>query len=322
MDKSRLEWQNELLSKTPEFEVYRRDDKCSFLYIGISDTEKFYNGLFDYFFNDTKILRYVENISSVTFEPSTSNYVALYKHLALYIDKRNLEIEKSKLNGEIIKILQDEYSLEDVGDGKLRVNLEKVGRVGEFMFSCILWDYLKFDCIIPKVHLTTNYNMSIFGIDTLFYSSIDDMILFGESKLSKSLKNGVSLAKESLKEYENQIYNEYDLILSNRILRTCLNKFNEIYGETTEKSVNIIEFIEKASIKKIGIPVFISHGEEIDVELIMKELDKVGRNKLFGIETVYYLISFPIINKSKMLAIFTKRIAEKREEYGNKTCKS
>ena len=69
------------------------------------------------------------------------------------------------------------------------------------------------------------YNMSIFGIDELFLA--EDMILFGESKVSINLQNGIKLIKESLKEYEKQIKDEYQLVLSNRFYGDKLQGFFE-----------------------------------------------------------------------------------------------
>ena len=51
--------------------------------------------------------------------------------------------------------------------------------------------------------------MSAFGIDTLFYDDEKSEILFGEAKFSKKLKNGVSLVNRSLKDYEQNIKEEY-----------------------------------------------------------------------------------------------------------------
>ena len=188
-----------------DFNVYTETDKYSFIHIDISDSPLFYNKIFDHFFNKDRLVQYIENMSNLKFNPSNKHYAMLYKHLGLYEDDYNLKIEKSKLEEEVIKILKDEYTLEDDGDGYLKINLDKMGRMGEYIFSCLLSEYFSFDCIIPKVHLTTDPNMSVFGIDTLFYSSKEKMLLFGESKLSKNINNGIALAKKSLKDYERQI---------------------------------------------------------------------------------------------------------------------
>ena len=80
---------------------------------------------------------------------------------------------------EMIKILNEEYTIEEK-NGKLKVRIDKIGKIGEYIFTCILNEYFKFQCILPKVHLQTSYNMSIYGIDTLFYSKDKEMLLFGE----------------------------------------------------------------------------------------------------------------------------------------------
>lgn len=194
-----------------------------------------------------------------------------------------------------------------------------VHKLGEFIFCNLLSEYFEFDCIIPKVHLTTDPNMSVYGIDTLFYSSTQDMILFGESKLSKSLTNGIGLIEKSLKEYEKQIIDEYTLILSNRLLKNCMGSFIEIYGDAIEISLTISDFISQAKVKKIGVPIFIAHGMETDTNDIFTKLKSISNPAFLGLDTYYIIISLPIVDKGKMIAAFTHGIAEKRNEYERQT---
>jgi len=315
------EWEEETLNTATntisfmDFTIHKSDELHSFIHINISDTSQFYEQLFNYFFNETRLIRYAENKFNLKFEPTQSNYVTLYKHLATYIDSHNLASLPEDIEKELFAILNDEYTLETASDGQLKVRYDKMGKIGEFIFCNILSEYFKFDCIIPKVHLTTNYNMSVYGIDTLFYSSTQDMILFGESKLSKSLSHGIGLIEKSLEDYEQQIVNEYTLILSNRILKSSMGNFIKQYGTATEVSLTISDFISHAGVKKIGVPLFIAHGEEIDANEIFAKLRKISNPKLLDLETKYILISLPIIDKSKMIAAFTHGVIEKRNEY-------
>ena len=199
--------------------------------------------------------------------------------------------------------------------GRLICRLDKLGKVGEYIFSCLLEDYFGFDCIIPKVHLTTDYNMSIYGIDTLFYNEKENLLMFGESKISVRINNGITLIKKSLKDYEKQISDEFELVLSNRLYRDKLYKFKEVFGEQAEMSLDIHQFIKVANITKIGIPLFIAHGCESDTVEILNQLEKIVPKKMLNIETVYYAISLPIINKEKLIAVFTSKLREKGEEY-------
>lgn len=95
---------------------------------------------------------------------------------------------------------------------------DKVGKIGEYIFHNILIDYFDSLCIVPKLNLTTNRNMSIYGIDVIFYNPSNNTLMFGESKVSKSLDNGISLVNDSLKNYEHQIFEEYRAILSSDVI--------------------------------------------------------------------------------------------------------
>lgn len=301
--------------KFNDFTVHSLRDQISFLHIKLADSHAFYKGLFDYFFEETRLLRYAENKTNLHFEPTLKNYVTLFKHLGLYIDDFNIEQVPASIEKEVLRILSDEYELEDAGDGQFKVRLDKIGKIGEYIFCNLLSEYFGLNCIIPKVHLTSDSNMNVYGIDTLFYSSEKDMILFGESKLSKSLSNGTGLINKSLQTYEQQIKDEFNLMLSNRFLRNNMGIFGEKYGESIELSLSIEEFIEIAKVKRIGIPIFIGHGSDVTLDKIFKKLSQIQKPCLLGLETIYIVISLPIFNKSKMISVFTQGIAERRAYY-------
>lgn len=302
-----------------DFVVHSLDDQISFIHLKLADSEIFYKELWSYFFEESRLLRYAENKCNIAFEPTIKNYVTLYKHLGLYIDDYNIQKMPILIEKEVLRILSEEYDLEDTGDGYLKVRLDKMGKIGEYIFCNLLSEYFGFDCIIPKVHLTTDPNMNVFGIDALFYSREKDMILFGESKLSKSLSNGISLINTSLKSYEDQIRDEFTLMLSSRFLKNNMGIFGDKYEEIVEISISIEDFIQKASIKRIGIPIFIAHGTSTNPDEIIKKLKSIKKKTMLGLETIYIVISLPVFNKSKMISVFTQRIAERRTYYEQKS---
>ena len=157
--------------------------------------------------------------------------------------------------------------------------------------------------------------MSIYGIDTLFYSTENDMILLGESKLSKSLKNGIGLINKSLQTYEKQIKDEFVLMLSNRFLKNNMGIFGDKYNDAIELSLGIEDFITNANVKRIGIPLFIAHGTDTNVDEILKQLKSIKQQTFLGIETQYIILSLPIGDKSKLISTFTQEIAERRVSY-------
>lgn len=299
------------------FKVTSIENDYSFFHIDIDDTEEFYKKIFDYFFSEEKLLRYSENNFNLKFLPSKTSYTKLYKNLLYFIDRKNLEeiSDLTVFNETICSILVDEYLVENK-EGKNFIKIDKYGKVGEYIFSCILSEYFKLDCIIPKIKLSTSFNMSVFGIDTLFYSIEQNIIYFGESKVSKSLKNGIELVNESLKNYSTQIENEFFLTLSNRVIN-CNEKFLEKFEKYIDTCISFSEFISCAKITKIAVPIFIAHGKDIDNETIFNELKKLPRKSLCNLDTKYYAISMPILNKDKMMAVFTREIREKEEFYKN-----
>lgn len=298
-----------------DFNVYYYNDNHSFIYIELKDTQKFYDKIFDYFFHEDRLIKYAEGKSGIKFHNSKKDYTALYKHLKMYIDDYNQKKEINKLEEELKEILLDEELLEVDENSKLLIRLDKIGKMGEYFFSCLLNEYFEFDCILPKIHLTTDPNMNVYGIDTIYYNSKKDELLFGESKFSKSLTNGIKLIKESLKTYEEQVRDEFLLILSNRVLKGNLNVFNEKYGSLAEVCIDMEEFIEEAKIKSIGIPIFIAHGEEVSYNEILLKLSKIKNINLFGIKTTFYTISLPILNKKKLVSTITFKIRERMEYY-------
>lgn len=302
-----------------DFTVFIHNEQTTFLHIDMKDSYNFYRGLFDYFFDESRLLRYAENKMNLKFEPTIRNYVTLFKLLRLYIDEHNIERIPTEIESEVIRILKEEYEIDDTGDGYLKVRLDKMGKIGEYIFCNLLSEYFKFDCIIPKVLLTTDPNMNVYGIDTLFYSREKDMILLGESKLSKSLSNGTGLINESLKSYEDQVRDEFVLMLSNRFLKNNMGIFGEIYADTIELSLSVEDFIKKASVKNIGIPIFIAHGEDTTPDDIFEKLNKIKTKNILGLNTSYIIVSLPIVNKSKMVGVFTQAIAERMADYEAKS---
>ncbi len=296
------------------FNVYIDDENYAFVHIEIEDSEKFYRKMFNYFFSENKLLGYCENKVGIQFTPSKANYTLLYKHLKTYIDDKNEIIDISKLDKAITAILEEEGIVKNE-KGEQFARKDKIGKIGEYIFCCLLADYFNFDCIIPKVHLQTDYNMNVYGIDVLFYSSENDTIMFGESKFCISLDNGIKLIKKSLSEYEQQLKTEFELVLSKRFYKDKLNIFKDIYFDKAEECIDFEEFVKEAHINKIGIPIFIAHGTQLEPGEILDKMKDIPKNQFFGVDTIYYCISLPTVDKYKMVAAFTGFIRESEIAY-------
>lgn len=297
-----------------DFEVFSYNDCNSFVHINITNPQLFYSKMFEYFFDESRLLRYIENKASVSFQPTTANFAALYKKLKIFIDKENDIQIPQNLEENLLDIVSAEHTIiEENGIKKIR--LDKIGKIGEYIFSNILSEYFGYQCIVPKLNMLTDYNMSIFGIDTLFYSHEKKLLLLGESKVSKSIKNGVALINKSLSSYQSQIDDEFELILSQRWLKDKMGYFADDFGDKIEISINMSDFIKKANVKTIGIPVFIAHGGSETTEEIFNELSKVKKVDLYDIETNYIIISLPLIDKDEFVKAFTIAITRRRDLY-------
>ena len=89
----------------------------------MQDTEEFYEKIFDFFFDENRLIKYAESNFHLEFNPTRKNYVTLYKHLQVYIDKFNLEsININELEEEIFKVLNEEYQVFNK-EGKLYIIL-------------------------------------------------------------------------------------------------------------------------------------------------------------------------------------------------------
>lgn len=289
-------------------------DAKTFFHIHLQDNDEFYNRLYDYFFSENKLIQYIKNKKGILFSPTRQQFIELYQHLQNYIDSENFQIDITNYNEEILAVLKEEYQTEEQ-NSKILARKDKFGKIGEYIFCNVLSSYYDFNCIIPKVHYTTDNNMSVYGIDALFYSEQNNLLLFGESKFCSSLNNGISLINASLLNYQEQIREEYWLILSGQVLKNCSSVFNDKFGSIRDISYTVEEFIEKANITQIGVPIFIIHGQDTNESYILKRLLDIKTTDLFGLNTIYYFISLPIINKNNLMKCFKQKINEKISEY-------
>lgn len=308
-------------TKTEQFNEFRVNieaDRFVFFHLDIADETKFYKKMFHYFFNEKKLLNYFENKKRVKFNPSQNNFCTLYKKLRKFVDDYNCE-NIELIQDKIVKdIIINEFEIkEELGIKYARI--DKIGKIGEYIFGNILSEYFGLSCIIPKLELITSKNMSVFGIDTLYYSPKENMLFFGESKVTKSLDNGITLINKSLVDYEIKIKDEYLFVIDKSHISIMDSEFKLKMLDYVNKTINFDDFVKKANIKIIGIPLFIAHGSEMDSKQIMKQLSKIKTRTFCDLETKFIIISLPIINKEKMVNVFTEEIIKKVSKYEKRT---
>ncbi len=294
--------------KYNDFVVYKSREKNVFIHLNINN-DIFYDKLISFFFEEEKLLGYIYNKSFLKFDGSVEQFVSLFKMLSGFIDDENLQVDIDILKKELKNYIDwEEYSDEAL----LTLRRDKIGKVGEYILHNILSDYFGFTCILPKLALTTNKNMSVFGIDVIFWNENENMMLFGESKVSKDLDNGINLINRSLTNYEKEICEEYRTILSAQLFN------NNIPAEIKQyigKAINFKKFIEIAGVNKIGIPLFIMNGDEVDVESIMNKLDRINKINFLNLEVIYYVINIPIVDKNIFQSKIINYLRERCDYY-------
>lgn len=304
------------------FNIYIEDESHSFIFLDFNDKGKLIDGLTDYLFNENNLLEYASNSIKLHLTETDSRYWAtLYRNISCFLNEDLESYEVDEATGELLNVLKEEYQFIDE-EGKLLVQKDKVGKIGEYAFHVLMNKYFQLGCIIPKFRCTTDRNMSVFGIDALFLDKEKRRIYFGESKFSKSLSNGIVLANKSLSDYEQQIREEYRLVLSADDAFALSDDFKELFLDETQICISFEKFIKVANITSIGIPVFIAHGKEnvndkpSDYLSMMK--NKLKKYKFFGLNIDYIFISLPVIDKTEFVEVAIKKVVKKQHEFESK----
>lgn len=291
--------------KFDKFTVYKDTEKHQFCYVTIRE-DSFYDDFASYLLDFSMIKKHATINLGIDDELSIDDYNEIYGRLISFVDFEKI-YSVAGLDQSIISVLDDEL-IKDSADFRK----DKWGRIGEYIFNVILDSYFKLDCIIRKFALNTSPNMSVYGIDTLHCSLREHIFYFGESKMVGSLDNGITLICKSLEEYEAQISKEYYTIKNNNINKN--EEFVEVFNSSLKRCLSFTDLIRVASLTTIGVPIFIAHGGKFDTKYVFEKMSTIPQKNLFGLETKYFLISVPIINKSKFREAFIKVIRDKIEE--------
>lgn len=149
------------------FDVYFAAEGHSFVYANFKDTDSFIEGLVEYIFKEENLLNYAKRNNKIGFNGTQKQYAKLYNNISMFLNTELELLEVDDVTDELKDVLGQEYTLIDEA-GNLKVQNDKVGKIGEYTFHLLLNNYFKLDCVLPKFRCTTDRNMSVFGIDTLF----------------------------------------------------------------------------------------------------------------------------------------------------------
>lgn len=307
--------------KFDPFIVYKSDLANSFLYANCSDADSFMDGLADYILSESNLLNYANTLTPIAFVPTPKIYKRLYSTISSFLNSKLELLTFDDVTDEVRDVLGKEYMFVDC-NGKTLVQKDKIGKIGEYTFHVLLSSYYKVHCIVPKFRCTTDRNMSVFGIDALFLDPLSHTIYFGESKVSQNIDNAITLINRSLSTYEEQISEEYKLVLSNEESFHLSQEFLDAFQKHTDICINFEQFVKAANISKICVPTFIAHGNsdtDNTIEEYLKKMNtRIIRKNYFGLETVYLFISLPIIDKAKMMDVIMRKVVKKCNEYAAK----
>lgn len=161
-----------------QFTVYQDSISSAFVYANFDDEKTFMDGFADYILSEDNLLNYANTLTPIQFVPDKLHYKKLYSTLEIFLDKDLELFTYNNVSDEALDILGEEYNFID-SNGETLLKNDKIGKIGEYIFHLLLTKYYKIQCIIPKFRCTTDRNMSIFGIDALFFDPKNKMILFG-----------------------------------------------------------------------------------------------------------------------------------------------
>lgn len=267
------------------FNIEKLDNKIIFIHSKINSLDDFLKDFFDYFFSGFNLWKYVNYKVSID-EYDSSKNKKIYNKLLNFFDL----IKNNNSNYENFFM----------------------GKIGEYIASIILINYFKYNMILPKISMTTSFNTNSFGIDLVFYNYNDMSLVLGESKLTHNLKSGIDKIKNSLINYRDLIIDEINLFYSKeemipeKLLPNILYNFNDLLNNDI--------------IKKIIIPLFITHGTEIKIDDIFKQLEELKKycsvlDFQIGVNIEYMIISLPIIDKKQLFTFLEKELKERCEEW-------
>lgn len=288
-----------------KFIVYSEDEAYQFCYITIKE-QSFYEDFASYILDFNMIKKHAAINLDITTELTLRDYNEILNRLISFVDYEKI-YDIAQFDDSIIQILDEEY-LKDGAD----LRKDKWSRIGEYIFNIILDSFFNLDCVVRKFALNTSRNMPVYGIDTVHCSLKNRIFYFGESKMVDSIDNGINLIKKSLENYEAQISNEYYTIKNNNFTRST--EFLKLFDECLLRCLKFTELIEYIGLSSIGIPVFVSHGGTYDVETVFKKMRNIPNKPLFNLETKYFLISVPILDKNRFRDSFINVVKEKIKE--------
>jgi Cap4 SAVED domain len=282
-------------------------------------------------------------------------------HFYADIDKHGLDNTRTTINLHIIKISNNSFDIDPLlkellnsmttfclskKEYKQYVDEERYGELaeaarerfrdyqsnegefGELLLYCLLETHLEAPKIFTKMNLKTSHNDYVKGADGVHLLKVDEneyQIIFGESKMYKTLKGGLDKAFESIDSFLNHSKNNvaYELQLLNSHLQ------QEILEEAAYLEIKKIIFpsaVEDEYQTEKAFGIFVGFNLEVEKELkrlnskefqqeirkhinntVKKEFKRIEKliekYELYGYNFYIYCIPFMEIGKIRQKAI-------------------
>ena len=263
--------------------------------------------------NDSKILysnlsenqrKRIKNIFELLIKKPESFYKEYNKGISLIE-----ELKKIIDYGDLDKFLKKygiKYELKKINISKDKANITKkikkessYGLFGELMLYSVVHNLLNNkDILISKLSFITAPGTYPQGSDGIFIDIENKTLYFGEAKFTLDLKSAFEQALSSLKELEERIKIDNDIIYCHE--SDMKNNF----------SLKTFENEEIENFKKCII-IFALNGREY-IEEEIKEIVKVYESKfsaIFGEGINFEILIFPIIDKEELKNQIAKQVS-------------
>lgn len=317
-----------------DFNCLKTKEHYQFNHLKINE-EEFYSLFVESIFDDEYLYKYLTEYDAndmICFNIQSSEIVDLLIGFIVNLKKEYImqsvpyelrkcycQMLKAKVDGKEIDVTQSDW--ENKFQIYLNNNINGVDVIGEIVLSKILEEKFGADILISKLALSTNQNSKVFGIDTVHYSSQENALYLGESKLTTNIVLGINQHKAELLLLDYKIKEEIKLMFTKaKSIRgddDLKNKFISLSRKVINSNKSMLALLEEQEILKIYIAFFIMHGEDYDYDVVEKKLDEL-RNKYKFKDFIPIYITLPIISKQKIVEKIDEKIEEIRENGNNR----
>lgn len=317
-----------------DFNCLNTKEHIQFNHVKIGEDE-FYSLFIKSVFEDEHLYKYLTEYDvndMVYFNIESNNIVDLLigfiinlkkeyimQNVPLELRKKYCKMLNAKVDGREIDITQPDW--EEKFQIYLDNNINGVDVIGEIVLSKILEEKFGAEILISKLALSTNQNSKVFGIDNVHYSSSENALYLGESKLTNNVSSGIKQHKAELLLLDYKIKEEIKLMFTKvksiRGSEELRARFVRLSKKVIDSNKSISTLLEEKEISKIYITFFIMHGEEYDYDIVEDKLNEL--RELYNYkEFIPIYVTLPIISKSVIVEKIEEKIKEIKTNGNNR----